>query len=153
MHLLTTTRVRRWRLHRHTVGHDHLYQGTYKSFPVATDAHLLTLCRYVERNPVRAGLVERAEQWPWGSANLRARAERIPGKPPLADLPIELPPDWTEYVNQPMTDAETKACRESARRGRPFGSESWRKATAEQLGLQATLRSPGRPRRKNRDDT
>jgi putative transposase len=42
-----------------------LYQGRFKSFPVAEDDYFLTLCRYVEANPMRAKLVERAEQWRW----------------------------------------------------------------------------------------
>jgi putative transposase len=44
-----------------------LYQGRYKSFAVEADDHLFILGRYVERNALRAGLVERAELWPWGS--------------------------------------------------------------------------------------
>src|SRR6476620_1726490 len=60
----TTTHVRRWRLHRHSVGHGHLYQGTYKSFPVEEDEHFYSVCRYVERNPLRAKLVRRAADWP-----------------------------------------------------------------------------------------
>ncbi len=63
MHLLTTTHVRRWHRHRHSDGRGHLYQGTYKSFPVQDDLHLLWLCRYVERNALRAGLVEAAQDW------------------------------------------------------------------------------------------
>ncbi len=47
MQRLTTTHVRRWHLYRHSVGDGHLYQGTYKSFPVQDDAHLLTVLRYV----------------------------------------------------------------------------------------------------------
>jgi putative transposase len=39
----------------------------FKSFPVQEDGHLLTVCRYVERNALRADLVERAERWAWGS--------------------------------------------------------------------------------------
>jgi hypothetical protein len=54
---LTTTHVRRWHLHRNGVGSGNLYQGTYKSFPVQDDEHFLTVCRYVEQNPLRAGLV------------------------------------------------------------------------------------------------
>jgi len=61
MQRLTTTHVRRWRLFRQSVGHGHLYQGTYKSFPVDEDDHFYTVCRYVERNPLRAKLVRRAE--------------------------------------------------------------------------------------------
>lgn len=152
MHLLTTTHVRRWHLHRHTVGHGHLYQGTYKSFPVEVDDHLLTLCRYVERNPVRAGLVDRAELWPWGSAYLRVHRDTPFAKPTLAEPPVELPSDWIDFVNEPMTDAEIEACRESARKGRPFGGEAWTKSAAEKLGLQATLRPRGRPRKNERDN-
>ncbi|MBU6481600.1 MAG: hypothetical protein KGS09_13765 [Nitrospirae bacterium] len=44
-----------------------LYQGRFTSFVVQTDDHLLTVCRYVERNAVRAGLVERGEVWRWSS--------------------------------------------------------------------------------------
>ena len=60
MQRLTTTHVRRWHLHRHSVGYGHLYQGLYKSFPVQQDDHCLTVCRYVERNALRANLVKRA---------------------------------------------------------------------------------------------
>jgi putative transposase len=147
MHLLTTTHVRRWRLHRHTVGLGHVYQGTYKSFPVQSDEHLLTVCRYVERNPVRARLVERAERWPWGSAYLRELRATASDKPLLADGPADLPSDWIQFVNQPLTDAEIEACRESVRRGRPFGDDSWTQDVAKKLGLQSSLRQRGRPHR------
>ena len=60
MQRLTVTHVRRWHEHRHTAGEGHLYQGTYKSFLVAQDEHYLSVCRYVERNALRAGLVPRA---------------------------------------------------------------------------------------------
>ena len=67
MQRLTTTHVRRWHLHRHTVGTGHFCQGTYKSIPIEEDDHLYTVLRYVERNPVRPTLVQRAEDWRWGS--------------------------------------------------------------------------------------
>jgi putative transposase len=67
MHRVTTTHVRRWHQHRHTSGQGHLYQGTYKSFPVQRDDHLLMVLRYVEGNALRAGLVQRAEAWQWCS--------------------------------------------------------------------------------------
>jgi putative transposase len=50
MHWLTLTHVRRWRQYRETVGRGHVYQGTYKSFPIENDRPLLIVCRYVERN-------------------------------------------------------------------------------------------------------
>jgi len=58
------THVRRHHEHYHSRGGGHLYQGRFKSFPVCDDEYFLTLCRYVEANPLRAALVERAEQWP-----------------------------------------------------------------------------------------
>src|SRR5215469_5287039 len=61
MQHLSVTHVTRWQEHFHRVGQGHVYQGRYKSFPVETNEHFLSLCRYVERNAVRAGLVERAE--------------------------------------------------------------------------------------------
>jgi len=67
MHWLTVTHVRRWHAHRHTEGRGHLYQGTYKSFPVQDDGHFLVVARYVERNALRANLVQRAQDWRWSS--------------------------------------------------------------------------------------
>jgi putative transposase len=51
----------------------HVYQGRFKSFPIAADEHLLAVLRYVERNPLRAGLVTRAEEWRWGSLYRRTQ--------------------------------------------------------------------------------
>ena len=64
---LTVTHTRRWHAHHHTAGSGHLYQGRFKSFPVESDDHLDTVLRYVERNPVRANLVRRVEDWRWSS--------------------------------------------------------------------------------------
>src|SRR5260370_32063674 len=57
---LTHTHTQRWHAHYHSAGTGHLYQGRFKSFPVQEDEHLYTVLRYVERNPVRAGVVRRA---------------------------------------------------------------------------------------------
>jgi putative transposase len=65
---VTVTHTMRWHAHYHSSGSGHLYQGRFQSFPVQSDEHLFSVFRYVERNPLRAGLVERAEDWQWGSA-------------------------------------------------------------------------------------
>ena len=64
---LTLTHTQRWHAHRKSAGTGHLYQGRFKSFPMQDDEHFLTVCRYVERNALRAKLVRRAEAWRWGS--------------------------------------------------------------------------------------
>ena len=64
---LTATHTLRYRAHYHQDYPSHLYQGPFKSFPVADEEHFFTLCRYVERNPLRAKLVANAEDWEFGS--------------------------------------------------------------------------------------
>ena len=60
---LTLTHTQRWHAHRNSVGSGHVYQGRFKSFLVESDEHLWTVCRYAERNAMRAGLCVRAEEW------------------------------------------------------------------------------------------
>ena len=60
MQQVTNTHVKRWKEHRHETGYGHLYQGRYKCFPVETDAYFYQVVRYVERNALRANLVDRA---------------------------------------------------------------------------------------------
>ena len=75
MHDLTVTHTRRHQEHYRQVGHGHLYQGRFRSFPVQADPHFLVAARYVERNAMRAGLVGRAEDWPWSSLWRRSQGE------------------------------------------------------------------------------
>src|SRR5260370_28825688 len=65
--LVTVTHSVRWHKHYHSTGSGHVYQNRFKAFAVADDEDLLTVLRYIERNPVRAGLVEPAQEWPWSS--------------------------------------------------------------------------------------
>ena len=65
MQWLMTSHVRRYRRHYGSSGH--IWQGRYKSFMVQDDAHLLMVLRYIEGNPVRAGLVPSAKEWKWSS--------------------------------------------------------------------------------------
>jgi putative transposase len=154
MQRLTVTHVRRWHEHRRSTGGGHVYQGTYKSFPAQRDEHFLILCRYVERNPLRAKLVRKAQDWPWSSLWAREHAADDPAAADLASLlsdwPVDRPANWLRLVNAPQTAAEEDALRQSIRRGRPFGSPRWQKTTATRLGLTHTFRDRGRPPKKKR---
>jgi putative transposase len=143
MRWLTNTHTRRWHLAHGTVGTGPLYQGRFKSFPVQEDSHFFTVCRYAERNAVRANLAVRAEQWRWSSPWHRVHRSRAV---PLAEWPLPRGNEWLEYVNRAETEAELKALRRSAAGGAPFGENLWQRTTAKRLGLEATLRPPGRPR-------
>lgn len=141
---LTLTHTQRWHAHRHSTGSGHVYQGRFKSFPVAEDAHFLTLARYVERNPLRAGLVERAEEWRWSSLFRWLRGSQE-DRALLAAWPLSRKPSWVDHVNRPLTDAELAAVRQSIDRGRPYGDDAWNQRTTRRLGLETTLRPRGRP--------
>ena len=141
---VTQIHTQRWHAHNGSTGTGPLYQGRYKAFPVQADAHFLTLCRYVERNPLRAGLVQRAEDWRWSSMTRRGTAT---GGIEIASWPVPRPSDWLEWVNQPQTAAELAALRRSVVRGRPYGWDSWVEGRARRLRLDSTLRPRGRPRK------
>lgn len=147
MQRLTVTHVRRWHEHRHSTGGGHVYQGTYKSFPVQNDEHFLKVARYVERNALRANLVERAEDWRWCSLWRRDNPEVVDDVPALSVWPTPCPSHWRRVVNQPQNEKELEALRASVQRGRPFGTERWQQRTATQLGLASTFRSRGRPKK------
>ena len=113
MQWFMTTHVRRY--HRHYRSSGHLWQGRYKSFGIQDNDHFLTVARYVEGNPVRAGLVDTAADWVWSSHRGRSAglAPQVPvpfaeafTEPLVTPLPMPFTGDWTEFVNTPMTPAE-----------------------------------------------
>lgn len=136
MHCWINAHIQAHRKRYGTVGH--IWQGRFKAFPIQHDAHLFSVLRYVERNPLRARLVRRAEEWPWSSLPVSG-----PGLP--LSTPVERPMDWIDRVNQPQSELELAALRESVNRERPYGQETWAKATACVLGLESSLHPKGRP--------
>jgi putative transposase len=143
MRWMTVTHTQRWHAAHRTSGTGPLYQGRFKSFPIQEDEHLLTALRYVERNALRANLVQRAEEWRWSS--LWHRVHGVAGV--VDEPPVRLPRDWPRHVNAPETEAELAALRRSVARGIPYGEDGWQARTAKRLGLQSTLRPRGRPRK------
>ena len=143
MQWLLTTHVRRY--HRRYGSSGHVWQGCYKAFPIQHDVHLLQVMRYVERNALRANLVDRAQEWRWGSLAWRCVGYTAPL---LVLPPVALPGDWSARVNAPESEPELAALRRSVNRGAPFRDIVWVEATAEYLGLESSLRLQGRPRRR-----
>jgi putative transposase len=144
MQWLMTSHVRYYHTKRRSSGH--IWQGRYKSFIIQRDEHLLTVLRYVERNPVRAGLVSAAADWTW-SSHLERCGE---GYSSLLDpLPVDLPKNWASYVSQPLSLTELETLRLNVARQAPYGSEAWQQKVSTRYGLQATLRPRGRPSKKH----
>jgi len=106
LHWLTSTHARRWHAARGVIGTGPLYRNRFKAIPIRSEQQLLTVCRYVERNALRANLASRAEGWPWSSAWQRVNNCSIV---PLSDVqPLHFP-DWIDWLNRPQTEAELAA--------------------------------------------
>src|SRR5260370_311932 len=100
-HWLTLTHTQRWHAHYHDIGTGH-HQGRFKSFPVAADEHFLLLCRYVERNSLRAGMVQCAAAWRWGS--LWRREHGTDGvRLTLLTWAVPKSPGWLGYLPEQQT--------------------------------------------------
>jgi putative transposase len=143
---LSLTHTQRWHAVRQSAGSGHVYQGRFKSFPVQDDAHFLTVCRYVERNALRAKLVKKAETWRWGSLSHWSRQSEL-FKTICSPWPVRRAGGWLEYVNGVETEAEFAALRQSVARGSPFGDAGWTAETATRLELESTMRPRGRPKK------
>lgn len=120
----------------------HLWQGRFFSSAL-DEAHLWTAVRYVERNPVRAGMVKRAEEYRWSSAafHLPDRLIRAEGEWGAAIR------DWDQVLNTDECESDVQLLRDRTRVGFPCGEEAFVLGVAEAAGCELTLRPRGRPRK------
>ena len=123
---ITLTHTQRYHAHHRTTGYGHV------------------VCRYVERNALRANLVKRAEQYRWGSL-----WNWVGGDSPidLSPWPVRRLPNWVGRVNQALSKGEHEALARSIKRGVPFGSEDWVEETVKRCRLESTMRPRGRPKK------
>lgn len=142
LHWVTGTHAIRWNLAHNSRGTGAVYQSRFKAVPVQKETSLYRVCRYVERNALRAGLVKRAEQWRWGS--LYAVCENC-HRIPLAQWPIVRPENWIQFVNSAEVEGKLEELRETLRRNQPVGDPDWQKAVAPFIGL--SMRPIGRPKK------
>ncbi len=144
MKWLTLTHTMRWHAVHDSVGRGHIYQGRYKSFPVQSDEYFLTVCRYIERNPVRAGLVQKPTDWQWGSAWRRSENK---DETLLDEWTTPKPDSYDEWLNTSEEKSSLDSIRTSVNRGRPFGQNSWVSDMARTWNLGSSLHARGRPRK------
>jgi putative transposase len=142
MQWLLSAHVKDHRRKYRTVGR--IWQGRFKSFLIQTDHHLLAVLRYVERNPVRARLVDRPQDWRWSSASPFYRTGE---GPVICPGPLDRDQSWARIVSLPQTAGELDSIRASVNRERPFGRSDWVEETLKRMGLQSTSRPVGRPRK------
>ena len=99
MQVLMNAHIRDLQRRHATAGTGHIYQGRYKNFAILSDRHFINVVRYVEANPMCAGLVPRAEDWQWSSLVRSGPAEGIDL---LSAWPVRRPGAWLEHVNRPQ---------------------------------------------------
>ena len=145
MHWVTMTHTQRWHAVHNTAGTGHLYQGRFKSFPVQSEYYYLTVLRYIESNPLRAGLVGNSSDWIWSS--VRRRRVTAHDGVAISDGPVELPDNWNELVDVLPWDEDLGKIEHCVCRGAPLGRDSWVQRIAQHLLLSSTLQPRGRPKK------
>ncbi|MFO7626220.1 MAG: transposase [Candidatus Fermentibacteraceae bacterium] len=119
----------------------HLWQGRYASFPM-DDAHLLLSARYIEQNPVRAGLCAMPEQWRWSSARHHLGLESDPVISP-SDLLNTFTDDWRGFLTLYAHSEEMNLLRRHEGSGRPLGDSIFLKLCESVSGMDLRPRRRG----------
>ena len=144
MQWVTMTHSQRWHAAHGTAGIGHVYQGRFKSFPVQSSEHYLTVLRYIESNPLRAQLVQSSTDWRWSSLAIRMGHDKDDLK--LSPGPVPLPNNWFKLVDLLPNETDLQKIDNCIKRGSPLGSDTWVKQTAKRLRLESTIRPRGRPK-------
>lgn len=144
MKWVTVTHTQRWHAAHGTTGTGHVYQGRFKSFPIQRNSHYLTVLRYVESNPLRAGLVDSSKQWPWSSLSIRLGTIR---NITLCKTPVTLPEKWLTHVDNIPEIKDIQDITRCIKRSCPYGGKRWIAQTTAELGLESTMRPLGRPKK------
>ena len=151
--LQSLTVAHTWHVHRGRQSSGHVGQGRFKSPVIEGDEHLLTVMRYAECNPLRAGLVSDLADWLWSSYRGHVGLE---DDDLVSESPVwkQLGADeakrrayWKRWLHTPQTEQELAAVRQSVVSGRPYGTERWVKRMAQRLGVPLLPRPRGRPRK------
>jgi len=123
----------------------HVWQGRYYSCPM-DEAHLWNALRYIEQNPVRAGLVQNPETWLWSSARVHLCEVRDGFTEPGEWAVHWTAVGWREFLGLRSREMD-EAIRSSTHAGRPLGSAEFIRGLERQTGRRLTARKGGRPRK------
>jgi putative transposase len=135
LHWVTGTHAIRWNIAHGTRGRGAVYQSRFQAVPIQTETSFYRVCRYVERNALRKGLVKSAEDWEYGSLCASCKS---------CDA-ILRPSNWIQFVNEAEEPPDLDALRQTIWRNQPIGDPAWQKAVAPFAGL--SMRSIGRPKK------
>ena len=138
-----------WNARQQSTGH--VWQGRFYSCPL-DEFHLWTALRYVELNPVRAGMVETAQQWRWSSAAAHCGITN-------PDAMLEMnrwrkrwtTGEWREFLSQAESPSMVSELRRSTHTGRPLGDPEFVAALEESMSRPLAPRKGGRPKKPSAD--
>ena len=119
----------------------HLWQGRFSSF-IMDEKYLLACTRYVELNPVRAGLVKAPQDWPWSSArsHISGQDDLLIKTKPLLEM---ISKSWPEFLSDDVNDHEIELFRKHERTGRPMGNDSFIETLEQTLERKLKPEKPG----------
>ena len=143
-----------WHYHKSRHSSGHVWQGRFKSPVIQEDHHLLSVMRYVESNPMRAGLATDLASYPWSSYQVHglgkdsALVDEAPVWAGLAKTEASRQAYWRKWLHTALTEKELARIRRAVTTGRPYGSEGWVEGMAAKLGLDLTPRPRGWPRQR-----
>ena len=123
----------------------HLWQGRFYSC-ILDEKHLYAAVRYIENNPVRAGLAKEPEEYPWSSANghIKNGGDLILCDKSFLHSEIK---NWTLYLKAGEDDITVEDIRSKTKIGRPCGEGGFMTKLEKKLGIELTKRKPGRPKK------
>ncbi len=135
-----------------------LWEGRFKSSVISTTEYLPACCRYVELNPLRAGMVTGLSDYKWSSYNCKVKGTNDP----VVDFPLsylalgtsvsDRQKAYSEYVLGTVSDYELKMIRGALQRGQVTGGDRFRKEISERLGIRLSNKGPGRPVNRGQND-
>lgn len=130
-----------------------LWEGRYKSSVICTEEYFSSCCRYIERNPLRAGMVTDPAQYRWSSYACKVLGtndpvvDLHPSYLAMGDSELERRHAYAEYVCGTVPEEEILLIRAALQRGQLTGSERFRCELERKLNIGISNKKPGRPRK------
>lgn len=122
----------------------HLFQERFYSYPVQLDSHFLAVARYIELNPVTAGIIEEPHVYPWSSArhHLMGKPDRLVKTSPIKPMVA----DWQSFLHDGVVAALSREeIERHLRTGRPLGEDAWVERIENAAGRKLSANRTGRP--------
>lgn len=130
-----------------------LWEGRFKSSPIDSNRYLLACCRYVEMNPVFAGICSDPAEYPWSSCGTKVGRGKIewldldPFYLGLGDREDIRHQRYSEFLSETITEEERGTISKAVQRGQLTGGTSFVDEIETKLARRVELRGPGRPRK------